>query len=70
MNFAFLSRMFRGEPGARSSPAKRDAYCSFCRRSFRDVGPLVEGPGEVYICGACVDLCGAIIAQEKARRGQ
>ena len=24
---------------------KRNAYCSFCRKSYRDVGPLVEGPG-------------------------
>src|SRR5947209_17445196 len=47
----------------------RNAYCSFCKKSFRDVGPLVEGPGEVYICGECVDLCQSIIDQEKRRRG-
>src|SRR5205809_7817460 len=47
----------------------RNAYCSFCKKSFRDVGPLVEGPGEVYICGECVELCQSIIDQEKRRRG-
>ncbi len=47
----------------------RDAYCSFCRKHFRDVGPLVEGPGEVYICAECVELCQSIIIQEKRRRG-
>ena len=47
----------------------RNAYCSFCRRSHRDVGPLVEGPGDVYICGECIDLCQSIIEQERKRRG-
>src|SRR5438128_7153127 len=47
----------------------RNAYCSFCKKSFRDVGPLVEGPGEVYICGECIELCQSIIDQEKRRRG-
>src|ERR1700752_955289 len=46
----------------------RNAYCSFCRKSYRDVGPLVEGPGDVYICGECVELCQSIIDQEKRRR--
>src|SRR6516225_4552806 len=47
----------------------RNAYCSFCRRSHRDVGPLVEGPGDVYICSECIELCQTIIDQEKRRRG-
>jgi ATP-dependent Clp protease ATP-binding subunit ClpX len=46
----------------------RNAYCSFCRKGYRDVGPLVEGPGDVYICGECIELCQAIIEQEKRRR--
>jgi ATP-dependent Clp protease ATP-binding subunit ClpX len=46
----------------------RNAYCSFCRKSYRDVGPFVEGPGEIYICGDCVELCQSIIVQEKRRR--
>src|SRR5262245_3702356 len=46
----------------------RNAYCSFCRKSYRDVGPLVEGPGDVYICGECIELCQSIIDQEKRRR--
>lgn len=52
-----------------SSSRNRNAYCSFCRKSYRDVGPLVEGPGDVYICGECVELCQSIIDQEKRRRG-
>src|SRR5438045_1694519 len=47
----------------------RNAYCSFCRKSYRDVGPLVEGPGDVYICGECIELCQSILDQERRRRG-
>ena len=60
------------DTGARKPPGtagrNRNAYCSFCRRSHRDVGPLVEGPGDVYICGECIELCSSIIDQEKRRR--
>src|SRR5262252_625480 len=49
--------------------AKKNAYCSFCRKSYRDVGPLVEGPGDVYICGDCIELCQSILDQERRRRG-
>jgi ATP-dependent Clp protease ATP-binding subunit ClpX len=60
-----------GTSGRRTSGStkNRNAYCSFCRKSHRDVGPLVEGPAEVYICGECVELCQSIIDQEKRRRG-
>jgi ATP-dependent Clp protease ATP-binding subunit ClpX len=30
---------------------------------------MVEGPGDVYICAACVDLCQNIIKQEKRKTG-
>ena len=33
------------------------------------MGPLVEGPGDVYICGECIDLCQSILDQEQRRRG-
>src|SRR5919109_1467702 len=56
-----------GRRGA--STTKKNAFCSFCRKSYRDVGPLVEGPGDVYICGECIDLCQSIIEQERKRRG-
>ena len=49
---------------------KKNAFCSFCRKSYRDVGPLVEGPGDVYICGECIELCQSILDQEQQRRGQ
>src|ERR1700679_454061 len=52
-----------GRPGR-----NRNAFFSFCRKNYRDVGPLVEGPGDVYICGECIELCQSIIDQEKRRR--
>ncbi|MCE9548734.1 MAG: ATP-dependent Clp protease ATP-binding subunit ClpX [Planctomycetia bacterium] len=57
--------------GARRSggTTKKNAFCSFCRKSYRDVGPLVEGPGDVYICGDCIELCQSILEQERRRRG-
>ena len=33
--------------GMGGSDSRRNAFCSFCRKSYRDVGPLVEGPGDV-----------------------
>ncbi|MFW6171064.1 MAG: ClpX C4-type zinc finger protein, partial [Planctomycetota bacterium] len=55
--------------GRRGGTTKKNAFCSFCRKSYRDVGPLVEGPGDVYICGECIDLCQSILEQEQRRRG-
>ena len=59
----------RKPPTGGSTGRNRNAFCSFCRKSYRDVGPLVEGPGDVYICGECVELCQSIIEQERKRRG-
>ncbi|MGV6814973.1 MAG: ATP-dependent Clp protease ATP-binding subunit ClpX [Phycisphaerales bacterium] len=41
--------------------------CSFCGKTSREVGPMVEGPGEVYICSNCVELCQNIFRQERKR---
>jgi len=46
---------------------RRITTCSFCGKSSRDVGPMVEGPSEVYICANCVDLAHNIIRQEKRK---
>ncbi len=41
--------------------------CSFCGKTSRDVGPMVEGPNSVYICTHCTELCQNIFKQEKRR---
>jgi ATP-dependent Clp protease ATP-binding subunit ClpX len=56
-------------PTGTTGGTKKNAFCSFCRKSYRDVGPLVEGPGDVYICGECIELCQSILDQERRRRG-
>ncbi len=48
---------------------KKHANCSFCGKSYREVGPLVEGPEDVFICENCIDLCQSILGQERKRRG-
>src|ERR1700741_2553434 len=48
---------------------KKNAFCPFGPKSYRAVGPLVEGPGDVYICGECIELCQSILDQERRRRG-
>ncbi|HET6879633.1 MAG TPA: ClpX C4-type zinc finger protein [Pirellulales bacterium] len=46
-----------------------DACCSFCDKSYLDVGPLVEGPkGGAFICRDCAALCLEIIERERNRR--
>ena len=41
--------------------------CSFCGKTSRDVGPMVEGPSDVYICANCTELCQNIFKQEKRK---
>jgi hypothetical protein len=36
--------------------ARGSLFCSFCRKSDREVERLIGGPG-VYICGRCVESC-------------
>jgi ATP-dependent Clp protease ATP-binding subunit ClpX len=46
---------------------RRVTTCSFCGKTSREVGPMVEGPNDVYICSNCVDLCQNIFKQERRR---
>ncbi len=46
---------------------RRVTTCSFCGKTSREVGPMVEGPNDVYICANCVDLCQNIFKQERRR---
>jgi ATP-dependent Clp protease ATP-binding subunit ClpX len=67
-----------GNPQAPSSTAgdekggfrgRRLTTCSFCGKTSREVGPMVEGPNDVYICANCTDLCQNIFKQERRRVG-
>ncbi len=39
-------------------------HCSFCGKSQDQVRRLVAGPGAVYICNECVELCKEIIEED------
>jgi len=54
----------QGEGGFKG---RKVTTCSFCGKTSREVGPMVEGPSDVYICANCVDLCQNIFKQEKRR---
>ena len=41
--------------------------CSFCGKSQEQVHRLIAGPGGVYICDECIDLCQEIIAEESSQ---
>jgi hypothetical protein len=54
-------------PAERALPRATDnpptARCSFCGRDRRVTGPMVEGPGGIFMCAACVAAAGAIARQ-------
>ena len=54
-----------GGPGR----SKRGSICSFCGKSQADAGPIVEGPDNVRICSACIELCRNIVRQEQRKHG-
>src|SRR5438270_9340048 len=41
--------------------------CSFCGKSQEQVHRLIAGPGGVYICDECIDLCTEIVDEESFR---
>jgi ATP-dependent Clp protease ATP-binding subunit ClpX len=53
-----------GDSGFRG---RKVTTCSFCGKNSREVGPMVEGPSDVYICANCTDLCQNIFKQERRR---
>lgn len=44
--------------------------CSFCGKTQQAVHRLIAGPGGVYICNECIDLCREIIDEEQAMKGR
>ena len=49
---------------ANQRPTRGQYHCSFCGKSQDQVRRLIAGPGAVYICDECVDLCREIIDEE------
>ncbi len=55
-------------PGSRRDRTQQ-YVCSFCGKSQEQVRRLIAGPGSVYICDECVELCHEIIEEETVPRG-
>ncbi len=53
--------------GNRGAP-RIEYRCSFCGKTQDQVHRLIAGPGGVYICDECVDLCREIIEEEQQDR--
>lgn len=51
-----------------TNSSKQKDTCSFCGRSKKQVDAFVEGPGGVFICPECIDLCYNIVRQERKRQ--
>jgi ATP-dependent Clp protease ATP-binding subunit ClpX len=56
-----------GSGGDGGFRGRKVTTCSFCGKTSREVGPMVEGPSDVYICTNCTDLCQNIFKQERRR---
>ena len=41
--------------------------CAFCNKDHRMVNRMIRGPGNIYICNECVELCGAILQDESEK---
>lgn len=52
---------------AKNNPTGRREMCSFCGRIKKQTEIFVEGPGSVFICPECIDLCSNIVKQEQKR---
>jgi ATP-dependent Clp protease ATP-binding subunit ClpX len=46
--------------------SKATYACSFCAKTQDQVRRLIAGPGAVYICDECVELCREIVQEDKA----
>ena len=46
-----------------------EAWCSFCCRPSREVGALVAGPSQAYVCRSCVGLAGSLLDAASDARG-
>jgi ATP-dependent Clp protease ATP-binding subunit ClpX len=52
----------------KTDTSKQKETCSFCGRLKKQVDAFVEGPGGVFICPECIDLCYNIVRQERKRQ--
>lgn len=47
------------------SEEKTAIYCSFCKKAKSEVNNLIAGPDNVNICDECINLCNAMLLENK-----
>jgi tetratricopeptide (TPR) repeat protein len=52
-----------------SATHKYPGWCSFCRKNYKEIGPLCEGPDQIYICLGCAQRCARLIEEDYRHRG-
>ncbi len=55
-------------PPTASGGHLRPNLCSFCGKSSREVGTLIEGIDRTFICRECVDLCQSMLRRQQKQR--
>ncbi|BCJ96482.1 ATP-dependent Clp protease ATP-binding subunit ClpX [Anaerocolumna cellulosilytica] len=55
---------------ANRSDDRKQLRCSFCNKTQDQVRKLIAGPGNVYICDECIEICSEIVEEEFDERVQ
>ncbi len=50
------------------APPGEPAKCSFCGKPQEQVSKIIAGPGSVFICDECIELCNDILEEELPRK--
>ena len=56
--------------GGRPAAPRRTPTAPSAARATATSARWSKGPGDVYICGECIELCQSILDQERRRRGR
>jgi ATP-dependent Clp protease ATP-binding subunit ClpX len=49
---------------ANRTDERKQVRCSFCNKTQDQVRKLIAGPGNVYICNECIEICSEIVEEE------
>ncbi|SHO54098.1 ATP-dependent Clp protease ATP-binding subunit ClpX [Anaerocolumna xylanovorans DSM 12503] len=49
---------------ANRTDERKQLRCSFCNKTQDQVRKLIAGPGNVYICDECIEICSEIVEEE------
>lgn len=53
---------------ARSPLNRKTTTCSFCGHSNTERGPMLEGPGNIFMCEVCVEIAHGTVLKMRGQR--